>query len=234
MTDREAFAQTIRQCRQKGARDLLSTGIVIDDVLVRELREEGSDQRCGVNVVGRPSCEIVDRITELQRRLTAFEPDQYYYPAEDLHLTVVEICHSRTPADAERIAAAAKSLPPQLFAPEPAAEFDAPTFAYDTKGAALNFLPRDGRLQQLRNAIPEELARTGVLVESRYLPNSAHITFLRYTTPLRTPLERWVEILNDCAVPVETSWVLSQLWLTWGASWYGMHNRISKFALNVR
>lgn len=228
MSDREAFARTIRDYQENGKRSLLSTGIVIDDELVKELREPGSEVRCGVNLVCRPTPGIITGIQTLQRRLSEHEPDQYYYPSQDLHLTLVEVCHSRTRAETDRIAAAVESLAPILHAGKSPPEIDRPVLAYDTKGAALNFLPRDENLQRLRTAISDDLARQGVPVESRYLPKSAHVTILRYTKPLRTPASTWVEILEGCTIATGASWTLSPLWLTWGASWYGMRSRISE------
>ena len=228
-TDREAFTRTIGQYKQKGEKELLSTCIVIDNVLVRELRETGSDLRCGVNLICRPDREAVKRIAAIQRRLSEYEPAQYYCPPRDLHLTLVEICHGRTQEDANRIAMAVRSLAPRLFERQSPAVLDGPMLAYDSRGAALNFLPCDGRLQHLRKTIREDLARNRVSIESRYLPASAHITLLRYIAPLTTPAAKWVEVLNGCDVSVDTRWVLSPVWLTWGATWYGMHGRISRY-----
>ncbi|MGA2119905.1 MAG: hypothetical protein ABSH56_34835 [Bryobacteraceae bacterium] len=228
VTGREAFIRTIAQCKQNGARELLATGIVIDDVLVRELREKGSDLRCGVALICRPNREVDKCISAIQRRLFHYEPAQYYYPRRDLHLTVAEICTGRTQEDANRIAAAARPVA-RLFESESPAVLDSPVLAYDGSGAALNFLPSDARLQKLRQGIRENLARNGVSVEPRYLPMSAHVTLLRYIAPLRTPTAQWIEVLNHCEVIGDTRWVLSPVWLTWGATWYGMHGRISRF-----
>jgi 2'-5' RNA ligase len=228
VTGREAFIRTIAQYKQNGERELLATGIVIDDVLVRELRGKGSDLRFGVALICRPNREVVKCISAIQLRLFQYEPAQYYYPRRDLHLTVAEICTGRTREDANRIAAAARSVA-RLLERESPAGLDSLVLAYDGRGAALNFLPSDARLQQLRQAIREDLARNGVSVESRYPPMSAHVTLLRYIAPLRTPAAQWVEVLNHCEVTVDTPWVLSPVWLTWGATWYGMHGRISRY-----
>jgi len=70
--------------------------VMCDEALIRELNFPGSDTRCGVNVICRPSEQVVAAITSIQDGLRAREPKQYYYPAADLHLTVSEIIHSRT------------------------------------------------------------------------------------------------------------------------------------------
>jgi 2'-5' RNA ligase len=229
LSDREAFRRTIGELKRRGQSDLLSTGVLIDLPLAKELARKGSDVRCGVNLVCCPNREIVGRIAAIQRRLFEYEPAQYYYPPQDLHLTLVEICHSRTEEEANEIALAAQSLAPRFLARQPPAVVDEPTLAYDSKSAALNFLPRDERLQRVREAVREDLACHGLPVASRYPPRSAHIALLRYTTPLRTAAEKWVEVLNSCEITLEGAWVLTPVWLTWGATWYGMENRISRY-----
>ncbi len=229
MSDREAFRQRRDAYGNKGERDVLSTGIVLDEVLVRELRQEGSDIRHGVNLICCPNHAIRDHITALQRRLYQYEPTQYYYPGRDLHLTLVEICQSRTEEEAQRLASSVQSIVPSFLERQPPAVLDDPALIHDSSGAALNFLPRDERLQQLRQALRDELARHRITVASRYVPTSAHITLLRYVTPLTTPAEKWVEVLQDAKLTVPATWPLQSVWLTWGATWYGMESRISRY-----
>ena len=231
MRDREAFRQTRAEYKNKGERDVLSTGIVLDEVLIRELRETGSDIRHGVNLICLPNQAIVDQITALQRRLFQYEPTQYYYPGRDLHLTLVEVCHSRTEVEAQHLASAVQSIVPSFLErqQQPPAVLDDPMLIHDSRGAALNFLPRDEQLQHLRQALRDELSLNGTTIASRYPPTSAHITLLRYVTPLTTPAEKWVEILRDAKSTILAAWPLQSVWLTWGATWYGMGSRMSRY-----
>ena len=231
MSDREAFRQTRAEYRNKGERDVLSTGIVLDETLIRELRQKGSDIRHGVNLICLPNQAIVDHITALQRRLSRYEPTQYYYPGRDLHLTLVEICHSRAEEEAQHLASAVQSIVPFFLErqQQPAAVLDDPVLIHDSSGAALNFLPRDEQLQHLRQALRDELALHGITITSRYAPTSAHITLLRYVKPLTTQVEKWVEILQDEKSTMLAAWPLRSVWLTWGATWYGMESRMSRY-----
>ncbi len=230
MSDREAFRQTRAEYKNKGERDVLSTGIVLDEVLIRELREKGSDIRHGVNLICLPNQTIVNQITTLQRQLFQYEPTQYYYPGRDLHLTLIEICHSRAEEEAQHLASAVQSIVPFfLEGQQPPAVLDDPVLIHDSRGAALNFLPRDEQLQHLRQALRDELALHGITIASRYAATSAHITLLRYITPLTTPAEKWVDILRDAKSTILAAWPLQSVWLTWGATWYGMESRMSRY-----
>ena len=227
--DREEFRRNAGEFRSKGEAELLSTGAFVDGELVQELARRGSDLRHGVNLVCFPTKEIVEQIAAVQRELSEFEPGQYYYAPQDLHLTLVEVCHSRSEEEATQIARAIRSLAPALLERQQAAAVDEAMIASDARGAAVNFLACDERLQRLRTTILEELGRGGVAAASRYPPRSAHVTFLRYVMPLRTPAARWVELLRRCRIEAGAPWVLNPVWLTWGATWYGMESRISRF-----
>jgi len=74
--------------------------VICDPILIRELEVPGSDIRCGVNLIYRPSQEVAALVAALQRELRSIEPGQYYYPTADLHLTVFEISHSLDPQQA--------------------------------------------------------------------------------------------------------------------------------------
>ncbi len=227
--DRELFRCYIQEYRRKGKSDLRSAGAVIVELLVKELAKSGSALRFGVNLLCCPIEEIVEQVTAIQQRLFEHEPAQYYYPPQDLNLTLVEICHSRGERYAAAMALATQSLAPRFLERERPAALDTPAIVFDRRAMAVNFLPRDERLQQLRTAIREYLARHRLAADSRYPARSAHITFLRYVRPLRTPAAQWVEVLNRCEIEFNAAWVLNPVWLRWGLTWYGMENRISRF-----
>ena len=228
--DRE-LRQNIRTYKQNGEAALPSTGVVADELLARELAHPGSDSRHGVNLVCCPPPKLIERIAAIQRRLSEFEPAQYYYPSQDLHLTLVEICHSRCESDAAATAIAVRSVAPAFLAQEQPATIDSPVLVSDARGAAINFLPCDDRLQKLRAGIKDHLALHGVVGDSRYPQQSAHVTILRYIQPLRTPVATWLDVMNRCQIVLNDAWELDEVWLTWGATWYGMLGRIQRVNL---
>jgi 2'-5' RNA ligase len=215
------------QRRQEGQLSLMS-GAVVDRVLVQELDSPHTDMRCGVNIICRPTIEIVEYIVSTQEYLRVLEPDQYYYPPSDLHLTLVEICHSRTP---EEVAPIARVVGPELnriAAMTSPSKVDSPMLVFDSHAVALNFLPADDALQNARQAILEGLANLGISTDARYETRSAHVTLMRYITPLHSPSEEWISNLLNVPTTPELTWLLSPVWLTWGASWYGMRSRIEE------
>lgn len=204
------------------------SGPVVDKILIQELHSTHTDMRCGVNIVCRPTIDVVEYIASIQEYLSEFEPDQYYYPPSDLHLTLVEICHSRTPEDVALIADVVGSKFNRIAAATPLPKVDSPMLVFDSHAIALNFLPADDALQNARHSIREELLNIGIPMDSRHETPSAHVTLMRYINPLRSTSEEWVSKLLNVPRKPELAWLMSPVWLTWGANWYGMRSRIEE------
>lgn len=130
-------------------------------------------------------------------------------PPRRMHLTVLEIAHSKTPAE---IAAAVAPLRPHVrsmvdFTLAHRARLVKPAVSYDAGGVALSFLPAAGEAvvspapspagvreglegeivggdgytyHHLRRDVEGVLEGAGVGVEARYQVPSAHITLARY------------------------------------------------------
>jgi len=221
------FLQNIMQRRHEGQLSLIS-GPVVDKILVQELDHPPTDMRCGVNIICRPPNDVLQYIVSIQEYLSGFEPDQYYYPPSDLHLTLVEICHSRSPEEANSIAGVVGSEIRRIAAMTSPPKVDSPMLVFDSQAVALNFLPTDDALQDARQSILERLSTLGISTDSRYEIRSAHVTLMRYITPLRSTSEEWVSNLVNFPANPKLVWLLSPVWLTWGANWYGMRSRIEE------
>ncbi len=219
--------QNVLQLRSRGEQTLLTSGAVLDDALAAELRTPGSDQRGGVSIIARPPAAVIHHITLLQDHLRTYEPHQYYYPAGDLHLTVLEICSGRPISEVNSIAASVVKTLPLAIRDVAVAHLGTPVLGYNARACALNFIPTDQTLVRMREQLREQLMAHGVILTPRYPEQSAHVTVMRYIEPLRTPPERWVAVLRELSSDDSLLlWTLSELWVTWGATWYGKQSRI--------
>lgn len=227
MNDRDLFWRNILRQKEDGLRSL-QAGVNADQILAGEISSPRTDVRYGVNLVCRPPARVVRQIASIQEYLRAAEPGQYYYPVSDLHLTLVEFCHSRSAEEAEHIAARVRPKLNVVLANAAPPRVDSPTLVFNSTAVALNFLPIDTRLQNLRRRIFAEVSDEDFSLNSRYMPISAHITLMRYTRPLRTSLNAWMERLENYGDGQELAWSLKSMWLTWGANWYGMRSRIKQ------
>ena len=133
-------------------------GIVIDQNLIAELKSPGVDQRSGVNIVARLPADIVPQVTRVQEALRRREPGQYFYPAPDLHLTILEVVSDTEPERCEpvfnlvrpHIAAVIAALPPiELSAPRVRLDAVAGSLVYEHGGSL------DAVRRQLSQALTE-------------------------------------------------------------------------------
>lgn len=107
-----------------------------------------------------------------------------------------------------------------------------PMVCYDTTALALSFLPAvdDGdayTYHHLRRDVFDQVADTGVEVNSRYVVPSAHVTIARFITQegserARELVER-IEEINQRLASSGTEWDVGQGRLDFhkGRSWYG-------------
>jgi len=226
---RDPFSEKLEEFNRRGEELLAAGGGVIDEVLRSELKVPGTDRRCGVNLACRPPNDVATAVRFVQKILSQFEPDQYYYPPSDLHLTLVEICHSRSLEETSNLADSIRTKLRDVVASLPAPRLMSPMLGFDARACAVNFFPADGTLRSVRQSIREQLVKLRVAIDSRYEPQSAHLTIMRYIAPLHTEPRRWVKMLREVKLASDITWSLSSVWLTWGANWYGMRSRISEY-----
>lgn len=55
------------------------------------LIEDANDQRFGLTIIIRPGQEVKASIEAMLNALRQIEPDQYYYPSDDMHVTVLSV-----------------------------------------------------------------------------------------------------------------------------------------------
>lgn len=208
--------------RRRGRDSIVESGVLADPILAGLVAGTRRDRRHGANVIARPPAAVIEHVVHLQDSLRAYEPNQYYYPPDDLHVTLLTVRSGRTAAEADTVAATLRELLPGLAATSGPLELDTALLAFDAQGCALNFLPSSSRLQSFRQRLRAGLAERGIAVDLRYPPRSAHVTFLRYVHPLRSDRLDWTRRLLAVAPRDDLRWSIRELWTTWGRNWYGM------------
>lgn len=118
--------------------------------------------------------------------------DLWTMPSQNLHMTALEITHSRTEAEIDALAA--QLLPHAQtitnFTQTHRARVVKPTLSFDGQAFALSFLPAADEnaendtytYHHLRRDLFTQATAAGVKVDSRYVIPSAHLTIGRYVT----------------------------------------------------
>ncbi|MCG8348257.1 MAG: hypothetical protein MI924_10815 [Chloroflexales bacterium] len=146
------------------------------------------DQRRGLTVIARLDPDVVRQIGDFLATLHAIEPQQYYYPSADLHLTILSLftatdryhpCLANADAYIAAVTTALTSMP---------------TFALDTVGVTLSRgavlvqgFPHDATLNIIRDTLRRQLTaqQLGSGLDQRYRLRTAHSTIARFTAPLQ-------------------------------------------------
>lgn len=162
---------------------LEASDIAVDDHLVGDGKP---DRRMGVSlIIGVRS--IATRYKGLLASMRRIEPDQYYYPVEDLHITVFDFIRGRESyrrdEESERLFMAISQKAAKRLAP-----FDIELEGIVCSAEAGLVQGYDGdALIELREAIRGLMEAEGLMNEERYRSESAHMTFMRFRKELARP-----------------------------------------------
>lgn len=160
------------------------------------LKRQDEDTRRGVTLLLRPSTEVVNALLDFMAAIEVIEPDAYYYPPQDLHVTVLPIAAG---VDAGRF-----SLPEHdavlrevLHRFEPM-EVDFSGVTLSREAVMMQGFAQRDALNGLREAVRDGLRAAGLGgdIDRRYKVTAAHSTFMRFAAPLRDPA-RLVDVLAE-------------------------------------
>jgi 2'-5' RNA ligase len=151
------------------------------------LAEQVVDLRRGLTLIARPSVEVRQKVRRFLRELQRIEPDQYYYPASDLHITILSLHHA-TVRHAEYLAKMARYMSAVDAALRGAGpirmEFKGVTAS--TGAVLAQGFVGDATLNELREELRRQLRSRGLEegLDVRYRLATAHMTIARFRSPL--------------------------------------------------
>jgi len=148
------------------------------------------DTRRGITLLARPPAAVTAAIEALLVDFRRLEPAQYYYPAGDMHLTILAIisCYAGFTLAGISPAAYREAVQRILLGCRPFRL----TFAGLTaspSGIMVQGFPHDDGLTKLRNAAREHFQSSGLpqSIDQRYSLQTAHSTIIRFRQPLANP-----------------------------------------------
>ncbi len=152
------------------------------------LAAQAGDERRGLTVVARPSAPVRRRAQALVRQMRQIEPDQYYYAASELHVTILSLFtatehhasfFARKDQYISAVSAALKNA--ELFV----IRFEGVTVSPGTMMIQGFF--ESNALNRLRDTLRQQLwiRGLGAGVDERYRLETAHMTVARFRAPLR-------------------------------------------------
>lgn len=154
-----------------------------------ELKNE-SDSRFGITLLIRPNDEIKANIQDFINELKKAEPDQYFYPDSDIHITVMSIISCSTAFNLNQIS------PSEYIEIICRSLVDVDKIKIHYKGITaspsaimIQGFPSDETLNNLRNRLRENFRNTNLQqsIDSRYAISTAHSTVMRFQEKLHNP-----------------------------------------------
>jgi 2'-5' RNA ligase len=148
------------------------------------------DTRRGLTLLARPPAHLTAAIGEMLADFRLLEPDQYYYPASDMHLTILSIisCYPAFTLDLIDPSAYRQAVRAITQTSEPF------TITYAGLTASpgtimVQGFPDGPGLERLRAATRAHFQSSGLQqsIDLRYSIQTAHATVLRFRRPLRNP-----------------------------------------------
>lgn len=157
------------------------------------------DTRKGITLLARINAPVNSAICEFLHEMRAIEPQQYYYPSGDLHVTVMSVLSCikgyqlsvlDKPKYVDLIDSIVKNFP--CFG----VEFNGITLA--DSGVLLRGFVNNHSLEKLRDTLRIDIKNGDVpqSMDKRYTLMTAHSTVMRFKEPLNAS-SRFAEFLQD-------------------------------------
>ncbi|WET01943.1 2'-5' RNA ligase family protein [Flavobacterium sp. YJ01] len=160
-----------------------------------ELKNE-SDSRFGITLLIRPNDEIKANIQHFINELKKVEPEQYFYPESDIHVTVMSIISCSENFTLNQIS------PKEYIEIICRSLVDVDKIKIHYKGVTaspsalmIQGFPSDETLNNLRNKLRENFKKSGLQqsMDTRYSIFTAHSTIMRFQEKLHNP-KKLIEI----------------------------------------
>jgi 2'-5' RNA ligase len=156
------------------------------------------DGRRGLSLVARLAPGVVQRLGTFLEVLREIEPQQYYYPLGDVHLTILSLL-TAAEHNQEQLAHTDAFVPAVGAALSEVSAFRLETVGITLTDSAVlaRGFPEDAALRQIRERIRTTLSAQGLGggLDRRYHQRAAHHTVVRFTAPLKSA-ERFAQALQ--------------------------------------
>lgn len=154
------------------------------------LLDSAQDSRRGLTLLARPPAFITTKIAAIMADFQLIEPDQYYYPATDLHLTILSLISCYPGFTLALIEPARyQTLVRAVLQAWPPFSIRLAGLTASAGGIMVQGFPQDAGLADLREAVRTAFRQSGLAqsIDQRYRLQTAHATIIRFRSKLLNP-----------------------------------------------
>lgn len=191
MIDNSKLASLYASINTRGRRAILAGDEVVDE----RLADLTADKRRGLSLIMHLPAHVTRNINFALQELQKVEPQMYYYPADQMHLTVLDIigAHDNFNCPPDQLAGYEECLRRACAQVGPVDWHLAGVIV--SPGAVMVKGYYTPALAQLREQVRQSICQQGLPLSERYKTISGHVTVARFSKPL---LHRQA-LLNFCA-----------------------------------
>lgn len=159
-----------------------------EGVVTDELLDDSLDDRRGITLLVRPGEEVKERIRGWLEMLQKAEPEQYYYPTSDLHITLLSVISCYSGFHPEQIDLPSYNrLIRESLAGEDSFSIRMKGITASPSGVMVQGFSENDRLNELRENLRKQFGKSELQqsIDKRYVLQTAHSTVIRFRKPLQ-------------------------------------------------
>lgn len=149
-----------------------------------------ADNRRGITLLIRPSKTVISNLLKFLQQAQIIAPNQYYYPASDLHITALSIFSCRANFNLKSIDLSTyQQLIRQTLKDFPPFQINYDGITVSSTSVVAKGYDLSGRLNEIRTALRKVFRQTTLAnsIDKRYVLKAAHSTLIRFKNPLKKP-----------------------------------------------
>ena len=170
-----------------------------DNYHIDTLIDSKNDRRFGLTLIIRPSNEIKKKIQNFLKNFKEIEPNQYYYPNSDIHITVMSIISCYNDFDISKIDVQKYiDLTKKCILKGIDLNITFKGITASPSGVMVQGFMNNNELNDIRNRLRKEFKNSNVeqSLDKRYLIQTAHSTIIRFRKEL-SQKEKFLELLDN-------------------------------------
>lgn len=170
-----------------------------DNYHIDTLIDSKNDRRFGLTLIIRPSNEIKTKIQDFLKNFKEIEPNQYYYPNSDIHITVMSIISCYNDFDMSKIDVQKYiDLTEKCLLKGIDLNITFKGITASPSGVMVQGFMNNNELNDIRDRLRKEFKNSNVeqSLDKRYLIQTAHSTIIRFRKEL-SQKEKFLELLDN-------------------------------------
>lgn len=169
-----------------------------DDYQTDDLIDSTLDNRFGITLIVRPTISVKNNIQTFLNDLKAIEPDQYYYPESDIHVTVLSIISCYKGFDLAQISILDYvALIKKSITSQKSIEIEFRGITASPSCIMIQGFLSDDTLNDIRDTLRINFKNSNLqqTIDQRYTIQSAHSTVVRFRKRL-TKKDDYIKVLD--------------------------------------